>query len=90
MTAIIRFSDKHVSVLCPRGHIIEGRWLDSTWGGSAFEAEVAAHQAGLDNRFDRLAAECRGHGCEGTRKVFVSGSPAQDAPFINPDLPKTF
>ena len=42
----VRFTKRHVLVLCPYGHLVTSRELDSTWGGSAFEARVAAHQRG--------------------------------------------
>lgn len=60
--AIIRFTKTHCEVLCSKGHLLEARKLDKTWGGSMFEAEVAEHQEGTYNRFDRAARRCLGCG----------------------------
>jgi hypothetical protein len=60
--AMVRFNDTHVSVLCHMGHLITARQLDKTWGGSYFEAEVAAWTHGLPNSFDRQSELCQGAG----------------------------
>ena len=63
MSAIIRFTKTHVFVLCPLGHLVESTRLDTSFGGSMIEAELAGRHSG--DRFDRLAAKCRGHGHSG-------------------------
>ncbi len=60
--AIIRYGKTHISILCPIGHLIEAHKLDNSFGGSAFEAELAHRRPG--DRFDRLAAKCKGAGHE--------------------------
>lgn len=62
MGAIIRISKTHVEVLCELGHFIKSTKLDKNFGGSMIEAELGARHA--DDRFDRLAAMCKGHGHE--------------------------
>jgi hypothetical protein len=64
--AIIRMNEKHVSVLCPLGHLLESHKLDRSFGGSSLEAELAFRHEG--DRFDRLAAACRGAGHEVEKK----------------------
>ena len=45
---VIRTYPKHISVLCPLGHLVTAhRTDDGTFGGSWFEAAVSAHQSGL-------------------------------------------
>jgi hypothetical protein len=56
--AIVRFNKTHCTALCPNGHLITAEKLDSNWGGSWLESQVAAHQAKRDNALDRLAAKC--------------------------------
>lgn len=40
----IRHTSWGVLILCPLGHVMEGRANDRTMGGSAFMARVAQHQ----------------------------------------------
>ena len=63
--AIVRFNDAWVSVLCPIGHLITSRALDTSFAGSHFEAEIGAHAAHQPNMFDRMAAACDGAGHPG-------------------------
>lgn len=48
-----------VTVTCDRGHVID-HIHNADWAGSSAEAELGRAAAGLDNRYERLAAECRG------------------------------
>jgi hypothetical protein len=61
--AILRYHKDRIVALCPIGHLITVVSLKpQEWAGSANEVEVSAHQEGRDNRFDRMAAKCQGHG----------------------------
>lgn len=40
-----RFHDGHVTVLCPLGHVVTARALDSSFGGSDLQARISWHQA---------------------------------------------
>jgi len=60
MGAIIRHTGTHIVILCELGHLIESHKLDTTFGGSMFEAELSFRHAG--DRFDRLALRCNGNG----------------------------
>jgi hypothetical protein len=63
--AIIRHNDfgrkgRYIVVLGPLGHVVESHKLDRNYGGSMLECELGWRHEG--DRFDRLAAQCDGHG----------------------------
>jgi hypothetical protein len=58
--AIIRVSDKYITVLCNLGHILESHKLDENFGGSMLEADWSFGE--LQERGNRLAAKCQGFG----------------------------
>lgn len=58
MAAILNYHDDRVTVLCPSGHFVTSITLDSNFGGSMAEAELAAHGYGQPNVYDRLADAC--------------------------------
>ena len=64
MSAIVTINKRYgyVVVKCPLGHLIEARKLDKTFGGSHLEADLASRHPG--DRWDRMAAQCRGSGHE--------------------------
>jgi hypothetical protein len=64
MSAIIRHTKTHIVILCPLGHLVESTRLDTNFAGSMIEAELGSRHSG--DRFDRLAAMCKGHGHPGT------------------------
>lgn len=42
----VAFHARHVTVMCPLGHVVTGRALGPDWGGSDLEARIGAHQTG--------------------------------------------
>lgn len=76
--AVISHHDWGIIVLCARGHQIEGMiygpHVGGTFAGSRFAAEVGAHHMSPGDRFDRLAAQCSGHGCVPMRPPIAGGS----------------
>jgi len=66
--AIVRFSKKHVSILCDQGHLLDSHKLGprSGFAGSNIEAEISFRHKG--DRLDRLARACLGAGHKRRRK----------------------
>ena len=60
MQAIIRHTKTHVLILCPLGHLLEAHKNNEDFGGSEFEAELGFRHEG--DRFERMAANCKGYG----------------------------